>query len=255
MFRIKTFKDGQLNAEITQKGNICVDLRGNTYEDLFKAATIKEAWDAVHRMESSYKTELKLYCLNSQRSDRRFSSNSSFDLKVVADFINAMKYDKVHIFHPHSDVSLALIHNSVAISYFEFVEKTCQMANPDVLVSPDAGAYKANFAIAEQLQIDLVAANKVRLSTGPKIVFQGDVKNKSCLIVDDLADGGRTFKYLADALKEHGAQKVDLYVSHGMFSHGFDELKKSIDHFYCTNSYRDINKDFVTQFDIYNSQD
>ncbi|MGJ8713927.1 MAG: phosphoribosyltransferase family protein [Maribacter stanieri] len=82
----------------------------------------------------------------------------------------------------------------------------------------------------------------------PEISIQSNVKGKECLIVDDLADGGRTFKFLAEALKKQGATKVFLYVTHGQFNYGFDELKESIDHIYCTNSYKDIDDNFVTQF-------
>ncbi len=66
-----------------------------------------------------------------------------------------------------------------------------------------------------------------------------------------LADGGRTFKLLAKALKNQGAKKVFLYVTHAQFNYGFDELKETIDHVYCTNSYKDIENDFVTQFMVY----
>jgi len=62
--------------------------------------------------------------------------------------------------------------------------------------------------------------------------------------------GGRTFKFLAEALKKQGATKVFLYVTHGQFNYGFYELKESIDHIYCTNSYKDIDDDFVTQFKL-----
>ena len=82
------------------------------------------------------------------------------------------------------------------------------------------------------------------------ISIQGDVKNKECLIIDDIADGGRTFRLLADALKNQGATKVFLYITHAQFNYGLDEVKQSIDHVYCTNSYRDIEDPFVTQYEV-----
>ena len=88
------------------------------------------------------------------------------------------------------------------------------IGNP-VLVSPDAGAYKTTHEIAEKLNADLIPSNKVRIQGVPFIKIQGDVKNKECLIVDDLADGGRTFKLLAEELKKQGATKIFLYVTHG----------------------------------------
>ena len=84
----------------------------------------------------------------------------------------------------------------------------------------------------------------------PVISIQGDVKDKECLIVDDLADGGRTFKFLAEALKCRGASKIFLYVTHGQFNYGFEELKGAINHIYCTNSFKNIKDEFVTQFKV-----
>ncbi|GGG12061.1 hypothetical protein GCM10011344_10920 [Dokdonia pacifica] len=249
-YTIKRFKDGQITASILTKGDLHISLRGNTYEDLFTAASIKDAWDAYHALEKSATTTLTLYCLIGQRSDRRFHEKESFDLKVITRFINSMRFDLVQILHPHSDVSLALIENAIQIDHFEYVQKTYHTIGNPVLVSPDAGAYKTSHSIAERLEANLIPSNKVRIDGKPMISIQGDVKNKECLIVDDIADGGRTFKLLAEELKNQGATKVFLYVTHAQFNYGFDEVKQSIDHVYCTNSYRDIEDPFVTQYEV-----
>lgn len=249
-YEIKKFKDGQVAAKIIESGNLDIKIRGNSYEDLFKVAAIKEAWNAENSTNKNAISTLTIYCLIGQRSDRRFNKSESFDLKVITDFINTMQFDKVSILHPHSPISLALINNSDKISHFQFVEKAFKTIGNPVLVSPDAGAYKATHEIAEKLNADLVPSNKVRVNGAPVISIQGDVKGKQCLIVDDLADGGRTFKFLAQALKDQGATKVFLYVTHAQFNYGFDELKESIDHIYCTNSFKNINDDYVTQFEV-----
>lgn len=249
-YKIKKFNDGQVSAKIVTNGNLNLKLRGNSYEDLFTAASIKEAWDAANTMNKNAVSILTIHCLIGQRSDRRFNEGESFDLKIIANFINAMKFDKVLLLHPHSPISLALINNAEKITHFSFVEKTYNSIGKPVLVSPDAGAYKATHEIAEKLNADLIPSNKVRVNGAPKISIQGNVNGKECLIVDDLADGGRTFKFLAEELKKQGASKVFLYVTHGQFNYGFDELKESIDHVYCTNSYKDITDDFVTQYKV-----
>ena len=249
-YEIKKFKDGQVTAKIIESGNLDIKIRGNSYEDLFRVATIKEAWDTENATNKNAIATLTIFCLIGQRSDRRFNKGESFDLKIICKFINDMNFDKVSILHPHSPISLALIDNSEKISHFEFVEKAYNAIGNPVLVSPDAGAYKTTHEIAEALNADLVPSNKVRVNGAPVISIQGDVKDKECLIVDDLADGGRTFKFLAEALKEQGASKVYLYVTHSQFNYGFDELKESIDHIYCTNSYKNIEDDFVTQYNI-----
>ncbi|MCG8804209.1 ribose-phosphate pyrophosphokinase [Tenacibaculum finnmarkense] len=249
-YEIKKFNDGQVTAKIFEKGNLHVKIRGNSYEDLFRIASIKEAWDAENILNKTATAILTIYCLIGQRSDRRFNEKESFDLKVIANFINSMGFDKVEILHPHSSISLALIDNSVELKSYEFVRKAYNAIGNPVLISPDAGAYKTTHEIAEKLKADLIPSNKVRIAGVPKITIQGAVKNKECLIVDDLADGGRTFNFLAKELKNQGATKVFLYVTHGQFNYGFDELKENINHIYCTNSYKDISDDFVTQFKV-----
>lgn len=249
-YELKKFHDGQVASKIIENGDLEVDIRGNSYEDLFAVASVKEAWDAANSLNKTAVSRLTIYCLIGQRSDRRFNENESFDLKIITGFINSMNFDQVKVLHPHSPITLALIHNSEHISHFSFVEKAYNAIGSPVLVSPDAGAYKGTHEIAEKLNADLIPSNKVRIGGEPVISIQGNVKDKECLIVDDLADGGRTFKNLAGELKKQGASKVFLYVTHGQFNYGFEELKECIDHVYCTNSYRDISDDFVTQFKV-----
>lgn len=250
MLTTNVFSDGQVTAKIHSSGNLELTIRGNSYTDLFTAASAKEAWDNADPANKHRLSTLTICCLIGQRSDRRFNPGESFDLKVIAGFINSMQFDRVRILHPHSPVALALINHSEAIDHFQFVEKAAASIEHPVLVSPDAGAYKATHSIAERLKADLVPSNKVRVNGQPEISVQGDVSGRNCLIVDDLADGGRTFKFLAEALKQQGAAKVYLYVTHAQFNHGFDELKATIDHIYCTNSYRDIDDAFVTQYKV-----
>lgn len=249
-YEIKKFKDGQVTARMIKSGDLHIKIRGNSYEDLFKIAAIKEAWDAEHTLHKNATAILTLYCLIGQRSDRRFKTKESFDLKIITNFINALHFDKVEILHPHSSISLALLHNSVALNHYEYVKKAFDAIGNPTLVSPDAGAYKMTHQIAEQLNANLVPSNKVRVNGLPMISIQGDVTHKDCLIVDDIADGGRTFTFLAKELLQQGAKNVFLYVTHAQFNFGFGELKESIQHVYCTNSYRDIEDDFVTQFKV-----
>ena len=250
-YELKQFKDTQVTAKIIESGDLDIHIRGNSYDDLFRIATIKEAWDAENTTNKTTIATLTIYCLIGQRSDRRFHKGESFDLKVIASFINSLKFDKVSILHPHSPISLALIHNSEQLSHFKFVKKAYDSLNNPLLISPDAGAYKSTHEIAEQLHADLIPSNKVRIQGQPIISIQGDVQSKDCLIVDDIADGGRTFLFLAKALKEQGAKNVFLYVTHAQFNYGFDELKQYINHIYCTNSYKDIDApNYVTQYKI-----
>jgi ribose-phosphate pyrophosphokinase len=113
------------------------------------------------------------------------------------------------------------------------------------VISPDAGAYKKIFKTCENVGFKggLVLCNKVRnLSTNEiiKISFDGDVEGKNCVIIDDICDGGRTSIELGKQLKEKGASRVFLFVTHGIFSYGEEPLMGIIDHVYTTRSFRDF---------------
>lgn len=255
------YPDNQISAKfVHEEDDRVIPLiaeRINSYEDLFYIKSIRDIFPhkGLH---------LFIPCLFGQRSDRKFDEYQSFDLKLITEFINSCMFTSVKIFDPHSDVSMALINNSVKKSSFEYVEKSVrdiqrQTADTDILlVSPDAGAYKKVFEFGEKLGLPVMGAMKHRDSTGKiTLMFTHDVEGKDCLIVDDLCDGGYTFELLGKALKEHKARKVYLYVSHGLFSKGFDALRNVIDYIYCTNSVKDINfapaqlKDpFLTQYKV-----
>ena len=63
------------------------------------------------------------------------------------------------------------------------------------------------------------------------------IKGKVCLVVDDICDGGRTFVELGDRLNEAKSHSNYLFVSHGIFSAGFDELKRYYAGIGTTNSF------------------
>lgn len=243
--KIIKYPDSQINVQINDFNPI-IKQRIESYEDLFALKLLVD----VYNYNNKELKGLIIPCLFGQRSDIRFVEYESFGLKVIADFINSMNFKRVEILDPHSSVSLGLINNSHKLSSFDYVKTSLTDIgyNNVALVSPDAGAYKKVFKYAEDLNLPLVAANKFRDLKGEiTLNILGDVKDKKCLIVDDLLDGGYTFHLLAKQLKEQGANKVYLYISHAYFSKGVD-FTEYIDHFYCTNSVKDIGSPKVTQF-------
>ncbi len=250
---IINYPDGQVNVQINEIDSI-IKMRINSYKDLFILKSLKEIQDYINHLK--YR-ELFIPCLFGQRSDRRFSENESFGLKIICDFINSMNFNRVKIFDPHSEVCMGMINNSKKISSFEYVKKSVYditQGDPKrfVLCSPDAGAYKKVFKYGEDLNLPVIAANKFRDLSGNvtlNISSKDTLEQKEVLIVDDMLDGGYTFHLLAKQLKEQGANKVYLYISHAYFNKGID-FSEYIDHFYCTNSVKDIEDPKVTQFKI-----
>jgi ribose-phosphate pyrophosphokinase len=64
-------------------------------------------------------------------------------------------------------------------------------------------------------------------------VYADDLTGKEVVILDDICDGGGTFIGLTKKLREKGAAKVTLYVTHGMFTKGVKILLESIDEVWC----------------------
>lgn len=197
------------------------------------------------------------------RQDRRMVQGEPLSIKVVANIINSQQYHRVDVLDPHSDVTSSLLNNINIIDSGNFVKQAwrhIQLINPDhvdiCLVSPDAGAEKKIYKIAQNLGLDntlIIRGSKRRdVKTGKlsNSEFVGDVKGKICCIFDDMIDGGATFIQLAKALKNGGSQKVYLIVSHGIFSKGLDELKLHLDGVYTTDSFRLMNDEFVKQIPI-----
>lgn len=201
------------------------------------------ATDAVRRMGIK-DIEVMMPYLPYARQDRVMVEGEPLSLKVFSDIINAQNYSKVIVYDVHSEVSLALINNSVSISNFGFVRNTLDGIEDYLIVSPDAGAYKKIFKLCQQLKYtgEIITCNKIRdLSNGvirSLTVSHDDLEGKDCYIIDDICDGGGTFILLAEELNKRNAGKVFLVVSHGIFSKGIDALT-GIDRVYTTNSFKD----------------
>lgn len=107
-----------------------------------------------------------------------------------------------------------------------------------MLVSPDGGALKKIFKLATPMDLDVVCAEKIRDTKTGKVVRtevpRQDFEGRNVMIVDDICDGGRTFIELAKVLRQRNVGKVELYVTHGIFSNGMDELMSYFD---CIHSF------------------
>lgn len=208
------------------------------------------ATDSLKSLYPNKKIELFSPYYPYARQDRIMMKGEPFSLKVISKIINMQKYDKIHILDPHSDVTPALVDNVNVINNVDFINlvwnditKNNSFVKNFCIVSPDAGAEKKLQNIVSKLQIEsknIIKASKIRNVTNGNIIktdFVGDVNGKVCLIYDDIIDGGTTFVELAKKLKEKGALRIYLAVSHGIFSKGLDELKKYCDRIYTTDSF------------------
>ena len=91
-----------------------------------------------------------------------------------------------------------------------------------MIVSPDVGGVVRARAYAKRLNADLAIIDKRREQAGVSEVMNiiGDVKDRRCILVDDIVDSAGTLCNAAEALMKAGATSVSAYVTHGVLSGG-----------------------------------
>jgi ribose-phosphate pyrophosphokinase len=232
-----------------QKNDRCVlMLRGASAEDILKMCL----WaDAIHRDKAI--PYLVIPYLPAARQDRRHPGEA-LSAKIYADIINSCKFEEVFCFDPHSDVMPALIERCNVTTVKEFLS-WAMSNNPwgkwfkarwNGIIAPDAGANKRAQSIADLLSLPLYQGTKIRdVNTGKLKGFRCDnlEDDRSYLIVDDICDGGGTFVGLIEEInKNNRLISFGLYVSHGVFSPGWERLLNLVDEIIVSNSHPGMDK-------------
>lgn len=203
---------------------------------------------AVNALRNLDITEINLFIpyFPGARQDRLMVKGEPLSVKVYADIINTQNFKSVTIFDPHSEATPALLNNCKVLENYQFIEKVIEELDENtLLISPDGGALKKIYKVSAYLQnFEVVECSKSRdVKTGKLSgfkVYADDLQGKDCLIVDDICDGGGTFLGLAKELKSKNAGKLYLAVSHGIFSHGLDELSSHFERIFTTDSFKTI---------------
>lgn len=258
-FKEYRFPDGQnqIVIESLKSKVVTIYSRLNTFIHLEKIIC------ATKSLKELGVKEIHLYIpyFLGSRSDRKFEEGSNNYLKdVICPIINSLKFNSVTVLDPHSDVLEACLDNFKKIDNTLLVDDTISTLYGDenvkwdefILISPDAGANKKIFKVAEQIGYtgDIITCSKSRDENGRlsrvEIPFSDEAINnqKDFIIIDDICDGGATFINIAKKIQSYknkrNTGKIYLIVTHGIFSKGFKELNKYFDGIYCTNSYKDI---------------
>ncbi|RCI02630.1 ribose-phosphate pyrophosphokinase, partial [Rhizopus stolonifer] len=111
-----------------------------------------------------------------------------------------------------------------------------------VIVSPDAGGAKRATSIAEKLHMDFALIHKERRRPDKPqnhdLMLVGDVRDKVCILIDDIADTSFTITKAAKLLHEHGATKIYALITHAILSgDAVDRIQKSyLDHVIVSDS-------------------
>lgn len=186
------------------------------------------------------------------RQDRVKNSNDVFTLKYFTEFINELSFDTVTVLDPHSSVSEALINNIIIENPKKYINKVLTSIGGFTLTSeddrkplmafyPDEGAMKRYSGL---IPMAYAFGIKKRDWESGKILgldVAGStelVPISDVLIIDDISSRGGTFYHSAKKLKELGANKIYLYVTHCESTILDGEIFKSglIDKIFTTNS-------------------
>lgn len=244
-FESFTFNGGEphikIKEDINAESELTITTRIRSFNDM---GLLLVAADAVKRVGLT-KIDLTLPYFPGARQDRLMTKGEPLTVKVYANLLNQIGFRKITILDPHSEVTPALLNNVNVISNHAFVKECLKEKLDYCLVSPDSGALKKIYTLSQSLGgKTVIECSKKRdvwtgILSGFK-VFEDDLKKKTCVIVDDICDGGGTFIGLAKELKSKNCGKLILIITHGIFSKGFEELERNYDRIYSTNSFADF---------------
>lgn len=219
------FSDGEINVEILEnvRGQdvfilqpTCAPTNDNLMELIVLVDALKRA--------SAWRITAALPYFGYARQDRRpRSARVPITAKVVANMLQAVGVQRVLTMDLHADQIQGFFDIPVDNIYatpvlLDDLEK--QRYENLMVVSPDVGGVVRARAFAKRLDCDLAIIDKRRPKANVSEVMNiiGEVKGRTCVIMDDIVDTAGTLCKAAQALKEHGATRVLAYCTHPVLS-------------------------------------
>ena len=170
------------------------------------------------------------------RQDRKDEGRTSISAKLVANLITSSGANRVITTDLHAgqiqgffDIPLD---NLFSVNeMIQDMEKISFEKNTLAIVSPDVGGVVRARAFAKRINASLVIIDKRREKAGESEVMNiiGEINNKTCILLDDIADSAGTLCNAATALKKNGAKEIYSYVVHGVLSKDAVEKIKNSD--------------------------
>ena len=233
---IRNFADGEIFVRINE------NIRG---EDLYIIQSTSPpvnnnlmelliAIDAAKRASAKRITAVIPY-FGYARQDRKDEGRTSISAKLVANLITSAGANRVVTTDLHAgqiqgffDIPLDNLFSVNEL--IKDMKKIIDNKNQIAVVSPDVGGVVRARAFAKRISASLVIIDKRREKAGESEVMNiiGDVKNKTCILLDDIADSAGTLCNAAKALKSNGAHEIYSYIVHGVLSgNALEKIKNS----------------------------
>ncbi len=220
------FSDGEVMVEILEnvRGKhvfivqpTCVPTNDNLME-LFVMV------DAMRRASAGVVTAVIPYFGYARQDRRPRSARVPITAKVIANMLTSVGVNKVLTVDLHADQIQGFFDipvDNVYASPILLGEIYRDLGPNTIVVSPDVGGVVRARAVAKRLDdadLAIIDKRRPRANVAQVMHIIGDVRDRTCVLVDDLVDTAGTLCQAAKALKEHGAAKVKAYITHPVLS-------------------------------------
>ncbi len=180
--------------------------------------------DALRRASAKRITAVMPY-FGYARQDRKPGPRTPISAKLVANLITTAGADRVLAVDLHAgqiqgffDIPTDNLY-AAPVMATDILQRYAGQAL--MVVSPDVGGVVRARALAKRLDnAPLAIVDKRRERAGESEVMNiiGDVKDRACILIDDIIDSGGTLCNAAEALMAAGAGSVTAYLTHGVLS-------------------------------------
>ncbi len=224
---VKRFNDMEIFVEIQEnvRGQDMFVVQSTSFPTNDHLMELLIIMDALKRASAKRITAVMPY-FGYARQDRKSGSRTPISAKLVANLITRAGADRVLTMDLHADQIQGFFDVPVDNLFagpvmVRDIKQHMNIAN-SVVVSPDVGGVVRARALAKRLGTPLAIVDKRRERAGESEVMNiiGDVKGKSCILIDDIVDSGGTLVNAAEALLVEGAKDVTAYITHGVLSGG-----------------------------------
>ena len=222
---VKRFSDMEIFVEIHEnvRGEDVFLMQSTSYPANDNIMELLVTLDALKRASARRITAVIPY-FGYARQDRKPGPRTPISAKLVANIITSAGADRVLTIDLHAAqiqgfFDIPLDHLYAAPVIVSDIKSNYKEQNV-VVVSPDVGGVVRARALARRLEADLAIVDKRREKAGVSEVMNiiGDVKDRHCILYDDIVDSAGTLCNAAEALKKAGAISVAAYVTHGVLS-------------------------------------
>ncbi|MCK9530123.1 MAG: ribose-phosphate diphosphokinase [Gammaproteobacteria bacterium] len=180
--------------------------------------------DAMRRASAGRITAVVPYFGYARQDRRPRSARVPITAKVVANMLTIVGVNRMLTVDLHADQIQGFFDIPVDNVYSSpiLLSDIWRARDPNVMVvSPDVGGVVRARALAKRLDdadLAIIDKRRPRANVAQVMHIIGDVRDRTCILVDDLVDTAGTLCQAAAALKEHGAAKVKAYITHPVLS-------------------------------------